>query len=59
MQLRDILNYFKPTAEAAASTSVFVHLIWGQNVLRLSERSQNTSLVLMYCLGLDNPNLAT
>ena len=31
MQLRDILNHLKPTAEAAASTSVFVHLILGQN----------------------------
>ena len=31
MQLRDILHHFKPTAEAAASTSVFVHLILGQN----------------------------
>ena len=31
MQMRDILNHFQPTAEAAASTSVFVHLILGQN----------------------------
>ena len=31
MQLRDILNHLKPTAEAAAWTSVFVHLILGQN----------------------------
>ena len=31
MQLPDILNHLKPTAEAAASTSVFVHLILGQN----------------------------
>ena len=31
MQLRDILNHFKQTAEAAASTSGFVHLILGQN----------------------------
>ena len=31
MQLRDILNHLKPTAEAAASTRVFVHLILGQN----------------------------
>ena len=31
MQLRDILNHLKPTAEAAASTSVFVHLFLGQN----------------------------
>ena len=30
-QLRDILNHLKPTAEAAASTSVFVHLILGEN----------------------------
>ena len=31
MQLRDILNHLKPTAEAAGWTSVFVHLILGQN----------------------------
>ena len=36
MQLRDILNHFKPTAEAAASTSVFVHLILGQNAYMCS-----------------------
>ena len=34
MQLRDILHHFKPTAEAAASTSVFVHLILGQNTYK-------------------------
>ena len=34
MRLRDILHHFKPTAEAAASTSVFVHLILGQNTYK-------------------------
>ena len=62
MQLRDILNHLKPTAEAAVSTSVFVHLIWAKTlicVLRLLEHSENTSLILICRLGLDNPNLAT
>lgn len=54
MQLRDILNHFKPTAEAAASTSVFVHLILGQNTYMISNvfydfRSTPKTLLWFWC----------